>query len=159
MEIKDRSSVIFGNVMPKKIVKKAEKKKKKYIKKFGDDSNKDYKLGFENIDTLNFLNAKNIVFSDKNEQWPENPVIVGNIRMGFGHYRISIALASCAKALGYTPIWFDVAGFDATGSKLIRHLNHLYSMGSKLSQKSHLFNLYWEKLNSEDFRKITYNVD
>ena len=158
MEIKDRSSVIFGNVMPKKIVKKAEKKKKKYIKKFGDDSNKDYKLGFENIDTLNFLNAKNIVFSDKNEQWPENPVIVGNIRMGFGHYRISIALASCAKALGYTPIWFDVAGFDATGSKLIRHLNHLYSMGSKLSQKSHLFNLYWEKLNSEDFRKITYNV-
>ena len=34
----DRSSVIFGNKMPDKVYKKAVKSKKKYRKKFGDDS-------------------------------------------------------------------------------------------------------------------------
>jgi hypothetical protein len=58
-------------------------------------------------------------------------IIIGNIRMGFGHYRISMAMASCAKALGYTPYWLDLAGFDATGSKMIRYQNDLYSTGSQ----------------------------
>lgn len=31
------------------------------------------------------------------------PVVVGTIRMGFGHYRIGMALASAAHARGYTP--------------------------------------------------------
>ena len=67
-------------------------------------------------------------------------------------------MASCAKALGYIPYWFDLASFDATGSKMIRAQNDLYSTGSKISQKSKLFNsLVWEPMNSEGFRKITYN--
>ena len=159
MEIKDRSSVIFGNPMPKKVIKKANKTKKKFLKKYGDDSNVDYKLGFEPIKTLDFLNAQNVVFKNNNESWPKKPLIVGNIRMGFGHYRISIALASCAKALGYTPIWLDVAGFDQTGSKVVRYQNNLYSIASRISQKSRLFNHFvWEPLNSEGFRQITYNA-
>ena len=32
----DNSSVIYGNKMPKKVVKKAEKSKAKYIKKYGE---------------------------------------------------------------------------------------------------------------------------
>ncbi len=43
----DKSSVIFGNEMPKKVIKSVEKSKAKYIKKYGDDSSKDYKIGFE----------------------------------------------------------------------------------------------------------------
>ena len=157
--MEDKSSVIFGNAIPKKVIKKANKTKKKFIRKFGDDSNKDYKLGFEKIDTLNFLDAKNIVFKDTNEAWPEKPLIVGNIRMGFGHYRISMAMASCAKALGFTPVWLDLASFDQTGSKVIRYQNNLYSLGSRISQKSRLFNKFiWEPLNSEGFKKITYNA-
>ena len=157
--MEDKTSVIFGNKIPNKVVKKANKSKKKALKKFGDDSNADYKLGFEKIPTLDYINASNIVFKDTNEDFPKKPLIVGNIRMGFGHYRISIAMASCAKALGYDPIWLDLASFDATGSKWIRNQNDLYSMGSKLSQKSKLFNhFYWEPLNSEGFRKITYNA-
>ncbi len=155
----DKSSVIFGNKINKKTIKKANKSKKKYIKKFGDDSNKDYKLGFKPIDTLDFIGTQNIVFTDNEENFPENPLIVGNIRMGFGHYRISIAIASCAKALGYNPLWLDLASFDATGSKMIRHQNDMYSTASRISQKSKLFNkLVWEPLNSEGFRKITYNA-
>jgi hypothetical protein len=155
----DKTSMIFNNPIPKKVIKQANKSKKKALKKFGDDTNTDYKIGFKNIDALDFIGAQNIVFSDKNEEMPKNPLIVGNIRMGFGHYRISIAMASCAKALGFTPLWLDLASFDATGSKWIRSQNDLYSMGSRLSQKSKLFNhFYWEPLNSEGFRKITYNA-
>ncbi|MCQ2087719.1 MAG: hypothetical protein MJZ37_06605 [Bacilli bacterium] len=155
----DKTSVIFGNKMPDKVVKKATKSKEKYIKKFGDDSNKDYKLGFIGIDCLDFIDAKNVIFSKENEEFPKKAVIVGNIRMGFGHYRISIAMASAAKALGYTPVWLDLASFDATGSKMIRAQNDLYSMGSRLSQISKLFNHFvWEPMNKEGFKKISYNA-
>ena len=63
----DKTSVIFGNQIDKKTIKKAAKSKAKYQKKFGDDSKKDYKLGFETIPTLDFLGAKNIVFKESNE--------------------------------------------------------------------------------------------
>ena len=155
----DNSSVIFGNPMSKKTIKKANKSKRKYQGKYGDDSKVDYKIGFEKIDTLDFIGAKNIVFGKENEKLPDNALIVGNIRMGFGHYRISIAMASCAKALGYEPYWLDLASFDATGSKMIRYQNQLYSKASRISQKSKLFNHFiWEPLNSEGFKKIEYNA-
>ena len=155
----DKSSVIFGNEIPKKIVKKAEKSKKSYQKKYGDDSNVDYKIGFEKINELDFISVNNIVSKTQNETFPDNALIVGNIRMGFGHYRISIAMASCAHALGYEPYWLDLASFESTGSKMIQAQNNLYSLGSKISQKSKLFNHFiWEKVNRDTFKKITYNA-
>ena len=155
----DKSSVIFGNNIDKKTIEKAEKSKRKYINKFGDDSGADYKLGVEDIKALDFIGAKKMVFADALASLPENALIVGNIRMGFGHYRISIAMASCAKALGYEPFWLDLAGFDATGSKMIREQNAMYSLASRISQKSRFFNKFiWEPLNSEGFKKITYNA-
>ena len=157
--MKDRTSVIFNNQIDKKTIKKAEKSKAKYIKKYGDDSSKDYKISFEKIPTLDFINVSNIVFGNENQELPKNALIVGNIRMGFGHYRISIAMASAAKALGYEPYWLDLASFDATGSKMIREQNDLYSKASRISQKSKLFNkLFWEPLNSEGFKHIEYNA-
>ena len=159
MEIRDKSSVIFGNQIDAKTIKKAGKSKKKYVKKFGDDSKKEYHLGLADIPSLDFIGCKNLVLSTTPLKLDKNAVIVGNIRMGFGHYRISIALASCARALGYTPYWMDLASFEATGSKMIRHQNDLYSKASRISQKSKLFNaLVWEPLNSEGFRQITYNA-
>ncbi len=155
----DRSKVIFGNEMSEKTVKSAEKSKAKFLKKYGDDSDRDYKLAFRPIETLSFLGAQNIVFGEENEPFDEKALIVGNIRMGFGHYRISIAMASCAAALGYKPYWLDLASFDATGSKMIREQNEMYSFASRLSQKDPIFNhLFWEPLNSEGFKKISYNA-
>jgi hypothetical protein len=80
--------------------------------------------------------------------------------MGFGHYRISMAMASAAKALGYTPLWFDLNSFpETTCTKIISYQNNLYSTGSRLSQKSKLFNkLFWEPLNYEGFKKLSYNA-
>ena len=155
----DKSSIIFGNPQSKKVIKSANKSKQKFIKKYGDDSNKDYKISFEDIKTLDFINTSNIVFGNENQTFDKKALIVGNIRMGFGHYRISIAMASAAKALGFKPYWLDLASFDATGSKMIREQNAMYSLASRISQKSKLFNkLLWEPLNSEGFKKISYNA-
>lgn len=155
----DKTSVIFNNPIDKKTIKKANKSKNKWIKKFGDDSKSDYKISFKEINTLEDIGVYNIEFGNVNQEFPANSLIVGNIRMGFGHYRISIAMASCARALGYTPIWLDLASFDSTGSKMIRAQNDMYSLASRISQKSKLFNHFiWEPLNCEGFRKITYNA-
>ena len=155
----DRTGVIFGNKIDSKTVKAAEKSRNGFLKKFGDDSGADYRIGFRPIGALGNMNVLNIVFSGENEPFPEKPLIVGNIRMGFGHYRISIAMASCARALGFDPLWLDLASLDATGSKMIREQNDMYSLASRISQKSRLFNKFvWEPLNSEGFKKITYNA-
>ena len=157
--MKDRTTVIFGNPIPRKAIIQAEKGKAKYIKEFGDDSNKKYHLAPVEISTLSELGVKNLVLAEESKPLEGKPFIIGNIRMGFGHYRISIAIASCAKSMGYDPYWFDLASFDATGSKMIRKQNDMYSLASKISQKSRLFNHFvWEPLNSEGFRKITYNA-
>ena len=163
----DRSSVIFGNKMPAKVVKKAEKSKKKWIKKFGDDSARNYSVEItENPQIGNELGVKNIRIADKEDGLNtaefdrQKGIIVGNIRMGFGHYRISMAIASAAHHLGYTPYWMDLNSFPATTcTKLIGAQNELYSKGSRLSQKSKLFNkLVWEPLNYEGFKKLSYNA-
>jgi len=163
----DKSSVIFGNEMPKAVVKKGIKNQKKFIRKFGDDRSSVYHLKTENVPALENLGVKNLVI-DENAAGPydfsensngEKPLIVGNIRMGFGHYRISIALASAARSMGYTPYWFDLHSFQsATAGKIIKSQNELYSLGSRWSQKYKLFNkLVWEPVNSEGFRQLSYN--
>ena len=155
----DKSGVIFGNRIDADTLKKAERKKQKYIEKYGDDSEKKYCFAAEDVPALSNIGIKKLVLSEEPAELGDNPLVVGNIRMGFGHYRISIAMASCARALGYTPYWLDLAGMDATGSKMIREQNDMYSLASRISQKSRLFNRFvWEPLNKEGFRKITYNA-
>lgn len=158
----ESSRFIFGNPIPEKVRRKAEKKKEKYLKKFGDDSAQDYRVsGVENACLHPFLGIHNVVIGEENAPLDsEKGVLIGNIRMGFGHYRIAMAIASAANAMGYKPYWFDLHAYDqTTGGKVIAHLNDLYSMGSRWSQKYPLFNkLYWEPLNSEGFRKLSFNA-
>ncbi|MBO4626584.1 MAG: alpha-galactosidase [Lachnospiraceae bacterium] len=156
---KDKSGIIFGNRIDSATLAKAEKKKQKYINRYGDDSQKKYCYGVEDVTAPASLGIKKLVLADEPAELDEKALVVGNIRMGFGHYRISIAMASCAKALGYTPYWLDLAGMEATGSAMIREQNNMYSIASRISQKSRLFNRFvWEPLNKEGFRKITYNA-
>lgn len=158
-----RAKSIFGNIISDSAFKKAEKAKKKLGKKFGDDSKAVYRLGLEENKILfPYLGVQNLVTVNENEGgrvFDPKGIVVGNIRMGFGHYRISMAIASAVTALGYVPYWFDLNSFQETsGGKIITHMNGLYSLGSRLSQKYSLFNkFYWEPLNSEGFRKISYN--
>jgi len=179
----DRARVIFGNEIDRRAYAKAQSSKKKFLKRFGDDSQAIYHLQAQELPVIGTtLGVRNLVMASgdvaldlandaKAQPLPTHtsrtvegangkPVVVGNIRMGFGHYRISMAMASAAHAMGYTPYWFDLASFaQTTGSQMISSQNELYSLGSRLSQRFELFNrLYWEPLNSEGFRKLTYNA-
>ena len=162
----DRAAVIFGNEIDDRTYAKACKSKASYAKKFAHDPNAACHLALADVPAIgDAFGLKHLVPSGSGKQEVDfsamhDPVVIGNIRMGFGHYRIAMAMASAAHALGYTPLWFDLMGFpETTCTKLIAHQNNLYSMGSRLSQKSRLFNkLYWEPLNSEGFRKLTYNA-
>lgn len=158
----DRAQQIFGNEIDSRTYKKALKSKQKYIDRFGDDSGKNYHLKLEDNDSIgDILGIKNLAISDTPlESLPEKAILIGNIRMGFGHYRMSMAMASCAHHLGYTPVWMDLLSFkETTGAKVIAAQNNLYSIGSRLSQKSKLFNRYfWEPTNYETFKRLTYNA-
>lgn len=161
--MKDRSGIIFGNEISNKIIKQAEKSKKKYQKKFKMDHEVECFWKLEENDCLGeTLGIKNLVFCEEEEQseWDEKGLIVGNIRMGFGHYRIAMAIASAANAMGFKPYWMDLASYPETlTSKIIQHQNELYSTGSRISSKSKLFNHFvWEPMNYEGFRKLSYNA-
>ena len=157
----DRSSVIFGNRMSQKDVRKAAKKQEDMIEDYGDDRSRGYHLAASDNPTVGpFLGIKDLKLSDTPlELDKDKSIIIGNIRMGFGHYRISMAIASAAHSMGYTPYWLDLNSFEGTtATKIIASQNELYSLGSRLSQKSFLFNKFvWEPINSEGFRKLTYN--
>ena len=162
----DRAASIFGNEIDSKTYAKACKSKEKYAKRFKHDPHATCHLQIAELPVVgNRFGAKRLAPAAPEAGAAdftaiENPIVIGNIRMGFGHYRIAMAMASAAHALGYTPLWFDLMGFpDTTCTKLISHQNDLYSMGSRLSQRSALFNkLVWEPMNSEGFRKLTYNA-
>jgi len=160
----NKSKVIFGNAMPPKVIKKAEKTKMKNAKKYGDDSHANYAAKLTENRTLTApLGVYDIRVNEGEGEIPfdtEKGIIVGNIRMGFGHYRISIAMASAAHALGYTPYWMDLNSYkDTTCTKVISSQNDLYSLGSRLSQKSRIFNkIVWEPMNYEGFRQLSYNA-
>ena len=171
----DKSKIIFGNAMPKKVVKSAAKSKKKYASKFGDDSQVNYPVTIEkNAYIGEELGVYNILVGDEKQNAHYDPqrqlkketfdeekgIVVGNIRMGFGHYRISMAIASAARAMGYVPYWMDLNSYkETTCTKVISAQNDLYSLGSRLSGKSKLFNKFvWEPMNYEGFRKLSYNA-
>src|SRR5574344_1946761 len=109
--MKDKSSVIFGNKIDSKTLRKAESQQKKFLKKFGDDRNVKYHLmAVENNVLTPAMNVKVLKLNDSLEKddgvslvLPEKSIVIGNIRMGFGHYRISMAMASAANKMGYTP--------------------------------------------------------
>jgi hypothetical protein len=157
----EKSKVIFGNPIKASVWKKAEKKRLGYLRKYGDDSLADYRLRAAPNDVIGrFFGVKDVRVGGEGEELSaKDSLAIGCIRMGYGHYRPAMAIASAAKSMGLTPYWFDfMAAEGTTAAKVISELNGLYSLGSRWSQKYPLFNkLYWEPLNSEGFKKIAYN--
>lgn len=167
----EKSKVIFSNPMTETVYRKAVQSKRKYMKKFGDDTNVSYPVKIEkNTHIGEQLGVMNVLLGDGSRNAGadgvsesfdlEKGIIVGNIRMGFGHYRISMAIASAANSMGYVPYWMDLNSYpQTTCTKVISAQNDLYSLGSRLSGKSRLFNKFvWEPMNYEGFRKLSYNA-
>lgn len=169
----NKSKEIFGNPITGSSYRKAEKSKKKYVKKFGNDADKDYpaaiqknpyigdSLGVDNIlvgsPVSNAHFQKDSPLSSSFDT--EKGIIVGNIRMGFGHYRISMAIASAANSMGYKPYWMDLNSYkETTCTKVIGAQNDLYSLGSRLSKNKVFNRLVWEPMNYEGFRALSYNA-
>ncbi|MGL4368624.1 MAG: DUF6938 domain-containing protein [Spirochaetota bacterium] len=143
------------------VTKKAYKNKEKLAKKFAHDPDAEYSLRAETNPYLGpVFGVKNVIISGTGEKIdPKKGILIGTIRMGFGHYRMSMAIASAVKAMGYTPYWFDLLAYETTGKKVIRHLEALYNMGSRWSQKYKLFNKFvWEPVTAFSMKKISYNA-
>ncbi len=107
----EKSKVIFGNRISDKDYKSALKSKKSYIKKYGDDSLVNYNIQVVDNKVLEpFFGVKNVEVSSKipakGDIDRQKGIIVGNIRMGFGHYRISMAIASLAGIFDETSTFF-----------------------------------------------------
>lgn len=165
--MEDKSKKIYGNDIDRRAYRKAVNSKKRFAKKYGDDSRKNYPVTVNKNKYIgDALEVYDVRVGDKSEVKEtekfdtKSGIIVGNIRMGFGHYRISMAIASAANAMGYVPYWMDLNSYeDTTCTKVIKAQNDLYSLGSRLSQKSRLFNHFvWEPMNYEGFRKLSYNA-
>ena len=178
----DRAASIFGNIIDEKTYQKACENKERMAKRYGDASTPCHlrvhelpaigeRLGVRNLLPTADMRPLDLQADAATAPTPPEtpftrpeaagkPVVVGNIRMGFGHYRIAMAMASAAHAMGYTPYWLDFMAFpDTAAGKIIAQQNKLYSMGSRLSQRVGPFNsLYWEPLNSEGFRRLSYNA-
>lgn len=161
--MKELAKVIFGNEISGRAYQKACRSKRKYAKKFGDDAGADYQITIEKNPYIgDLLGVQDVKLGEKatgDGFDMEKGIIVGNIRMGFGHYRISMAMASAAKHLGYTPYWMDLNGYpQTTCTKVISAQNELYSLGSRLSKNPVFNRLVWEPMNYEGFRALTYNA-
>jgi hypothetical protein len=91
---------------------------------------------------------------------PAHSIIIGTIRMGFGHWRMAIALASAAHRLGYTPYLLDLLSFkDSTAAKSIHLLESAYNTFSRLSQEFPVFNtLIWERCTGSSGKKLSASL-
>ncbi len=97
---------------------------------------------------IDYVTGKKLKYQEIN---PKNSIIIGTIRMGFGHWRIAIALASAAKSSGVKSYLLDLMSFqDSPIAKAIKFLENLYNSFSRLSQKWKWFNEHiWEKVTSK----------
>ncbi|GAK58768.1 hypothetical protein U27_05743 [Candidatus Vecturithrix granuli] len=151
MKMENGRFILYGNALSESHSQKAIKWQNMFIKKFNYDPNERYTLSLEENPYLGpIFGLKNIVRSDKGEPISkENTVICSTIRMGFGHYRIAMAGASCAKAMGFTPYWLDLLAIPGITTDIINYCNTWYSKFSRISQRSKFFNKYvWESVTT-----------
>lgn len=160
----DRARSIFGNEIDGRTYRRACRQKESYERRFGPGAREVQHLRAAEAPAIGAaLGVRELVEGEARmepTELGERPVVIGTIRMGFGHYRIAMAMASAARAMGRTPCWLDLMAFpDTVATRLISHQNDLYSLGSRLSQKCGLFNrIVWEPMNSEGFRRLSYNA-
>jgi hypothetical protein len=154
------NATLFGNPVSPGMQRKGQKLFRKYARKYGYDESAEYALSVMNNPILGpVCGVTNVVDNGEGEVIDfENSVIIGTIRMGYGHYRIAMALASAAHALGCTPCWFDLLAFDTPGARMIRDLDKWYSLGSRLSQRSKLFNRFiWDPMMGQWYKGLEKN--
>lgn len=151
---------LFGDAIAPGTQRKARATFKRYARKYRFDPSVSYPLRAEANPTMGpILGLKNVISGASGEELvPGTGVAIGTIRMGYGHYRMGLAIASAAHSMGLTPYWFDLLGFDTPGARMIHDLDYWYSLASRLSQKSRLFNKFvWEPLTGKAYKRVEKN--
>lgn len=159
---------LYGNSIPEKIITAAERKFRHYAKKNKFDPESSPRLesygmnyGFDDFGIMSVRGSTSPLDApDKPAFDAEKGVILGTIRMGFGHCRMAIALASAAHSMGYVPYWFDLMSFPETAaSKTIKQLEDLYNLGSRISQRSKWFDRHiWEYITNDQAQRLTLSI-
>jgi len=164
----DLGRTLYGNPIPDSVVRKAERRFSKYAAKFGYDPEACPRLacvgegqGFADFGMRTLRDAASVPPGSAEPFDLDRGMVIGTIRMGFGHSRMAIAIASAARSLGYSPYWLDLMSFpDTAASGTIKHLEDLYNLGSRISQRSKLFNKYiWEYVTSAAAQRLTFSVE
>ncbi|MCX6055927.1 MAG: hypothetical protein NTZ74_13635 [Chloroflexi bacterium] len=139
--------IVYDNAITRAQSKTIIKRQNWFKSKFNYNPNEKYDLSVHpNTYLGDALGIKDILRNDQGSPiTKENSVVVSTIRMGYGHYRIAMAGASCARAMGFTPLWLDLLAIPGITTDVINWCNTNYSYFSRVSQKSKLFNKYiWE---------------
>lgn len=89
-------------------------------------------------------------------------LVVGTIRMGFGHHRIAYATASWGLASGRETYFHDLLAVESAEASLIKETDKLYSMGSRLaSELGGAVERAWGRLTKSgdaDALRVTYQM-
>jgi len=153
MKMENGQYAVYGNRLNKSQSRKTNRWQKFFIRKFNYDPDEKYKLSLEANEYLGpIFGLKNIVRHGQGEEiQTDNAIIISTVRMGFGHYRIAMAGASAARAMGFTPLWLDLLAIPGITTDVINWCNTWYSRFSRISQQSSLFNKYvWESETTGD---------
>jgi hypothetical protein len=151
--VADDRFTLYGNELRRPDARKAQAWQDMFIRRFGFDPDERYELSARDNPHLgDVLGLKDLVRDEPGDPIdPSTGVVLATVRMGFGHYRIAMAGASCARAMGYTPYWLDLLAIPGVTSDVINWWNANYSRYSRLSQRSRLFNRYvWEPVTTGD---------
>jgi hypothetical protein len=151
MKMENGRYTVYGNAITAAQTKATIDRQNWFIREFHYDPDEKYTLSvFDNPYLGGVFGLKDILRQEGGELLKrENGVIVSTIRMGFGHYRIAMAGASCARAMGFTPYWLDLLAIPGITTQVINWCNTNYSRFSRLSQQYGWFNKYvWEPVTT-----------
>ncbi|MDD5369469.1 MAG: hypothetical protein PHQ40_10305 [Anaerolineaceae bacterium] len=142
---------VYGNPITKSQSRAADRWQSFLARKFHYDPEERYTLSVRDNPYLgDVFGLKDIIRGDSGQPFnAKNAVIISTIRMGYGHYRIAMAGASAARAMGFTPYWLDLLAIPGITTDVIQWCNTHYSRFSRISQDFPLFNKYvWESLTT-----------
>lgn len=153
MRMENGRYTVYGNAITEAESRKTDKWQRMFVRKFGYDPDETYSLSLGDNPYLGpIFGIKNIVRDRPGEPIATgDAVICSTIRMGFGHYRIAMAGASAARAMGFTPYWLDLLAIPGITTDVINWCNTWYSRFSRVSQRSGFFNhRIWEPVTTGD---------
>ncbi len=142
---------LYGNPLSASKSRATDRWQNFFVRKFHYDPSEKYSLSIHPNQYLGqALGIKDILRESSGEPVSvKDSVVISTIRMGYGHYRIAMAGASCARAMGFTPLWLDLLAIPGITTDVINWCNTNYSKYSRISQQSKLFNKYiWESLTT-----------